>query len=587
MSTKLVKDEILRFLTSTKEEVLCIRGKWGTDKTWTWRDMLISNRSKIALKKYAYVSLFGLNSLAQVRSQVFQNTIDTNQIGKDFSLEDMEASVKASWGWAKRGLALVHRLGAGSDDMESALSLLALSARNQIICIDDLERKGKDLDTADVLGYASQLKDERKCKVVFLLNEEGLDKKNRDAYDAYLEKVVDVSLLFAPTPLESVGIALKGADEASELTRKYCLMLGLENVRVITKIHKAVTQLEALLKDFPQGVFENVVASTVLFGWTQHQPDIAPTMDFLHSYGRLIFGAKEDDLTEQQAAWKRLLEGYPFNGIDAFDLEIVKGLASGYFSPDTVAAHADELNKRIEAQDAMNRWQAAWEMWRYSFTSPASTVTRTIADAFIKDTAYHTNDHLNTLYDLCISMGEPATANQVLEHFLDFNKSNVEAFNVYNSFYHGADFHIDVKAALAAAYTAAKPKPSFEELLISLSNTYNSNTLEELDKYTDADFEKVFLSYEGEELKKRIVGVTDLRRIGNPSPEVTSVVGKVNAALISIAATSPINKERVEKTWRVKLPPPPAPVVAAPVAAAPDTKAAKPRARPPRKPKIP
>ncbi|HWT57493.1 MAG TPA: P-loop NTPase fold protein [Rhizobium sp.] len=235
MSTKLVKDELLRFLTSTNEEVLCIRGKWGTGKTWTWRDMLTSNRSKIALKKYAYVSLFGLNSLAQVRSQVFQNTIDTNQIGKDFSLEDMEASVKASWGWAKRGLALVHRLGAGSDDMESALSLLALSARNQIICIDDLERKGKDLDAADVLGYASQLKDERKCKVVFLLNEEGLDKKNRDAYDAYLEKVVDVSLLFAPTPLESVGIALKGADEASELTRKYCLMLGLENVRSLRR----------------------------------------------------------------------------------------------------------------------------------------------------------------------------------------------------------------------------------------------------------------------------------------------------------------------------------------------------------------
>lgn len=569
MSTKLVKDEILRFLKSSDPEVLCIRGKWGTGKTWTWRDMVETHRNEIKLTKYAYVSLFGLNSLAQVRSQVFQNTHDTSQIGKEFSVEDLEASAKASVGWVKRGLALAHRIAAGSDDIESALSLLALSARNQIICIDDLERKGRDLDVADVLGYASQLKEERKCKVVFLLNEEGLDEKNRGAFDAYLEKVVDVSLLFAPTPLESVDIALKGADDASQLTRQYCLKLGLQNVRVITKIHKAVVQLEVLLKTFPKDILDNVIASAVLFGWMHHQPNIAPTMEFLQSYERIVFGDKEDNLTEQEAVWKTLLEDYPFSQIDAFDLEIVKGLASGYFSPGTVAAHADELNNRLESMAAMSEWQAAWETWRYSFKSPASTVTRAIADAFIKHTTYHTNDRLNTLYDLCIRVGEPATAKQVLDHFLAFNKNNVEALNVHNSFYHGADFHPDVKAALDAAYTAANPKPTFDELLISLSNGYSSTTVDALDQYTDVDFEKVFIAFEGDEMKKRIVGVTDLRRIVNPSPEVTSVVGKVTAALTRIAATSAINRERVEKTWGVKLPPQPATVVAAPSAAAP------------------
>ena len=183
MSTKLVKEEILRFLSSSNEELLCIRGKWGTGKTWTWRDMLEVHRDKIKLKKYAYVSLFGLNSLAQVRTQVFQNTIDTKHIGKEVSLEDIEASAKAGWRWLKKGVALAHKLGAGNDDMETALSLLALSARNQIICIDDLERKGKDLDMPDVLGYASHLKEERKCKVVLLLNEERLDDGNKVAFN--------------------------------------------------------------------------------------------------------------------------------------------------------------------------------------------------------------------------------------------------------------------------------------------------------------------------------------------------------------------------------------------------------------------
>ncbi|MBO6636836.1 MAG: hypothetical protein JJ920_02050 [Roseitalea sp.] len=526
--------------------------------------MLGKHRDEIELKNYAYVSLFGLNSLAQLRSQLFLNTVETRHIGKDFSLEDVEASLKASKSWLKRIGVLAYRIYAGTDDAESALSLIALSARNQIICFDDLERSGKDLEVEAVFGYATQLKEERNCKVVFLLNEEVLDRDDRVGFDTHLEKVVDVNLRFAPTPQESLDIALTGADQASQLTREHCLKLGIDNVRVISKIHRAVVQLQAELQPFPKGVFENVVASVVLFGWMQHQPNMAPTMEFLRSYVRIAFDDKKDEQTEQEAAWKKLLDDYPFNHIDAFDSEIVKALESGYFSPETVTAHADELNKRLASTAAMNEWQAAWETWRYSFQSSANTVTRAIADAFIKNTAHHTSDHLNTLYALCIRMGETATAKQALDHFLAFNKNNVEAFDIDKSFYHGDDFHPDVKGALTDAYAALRPAATFDQLLVSLTNMHNSEIIEALDQYEASDFENAFLNFEGEELRTRIEGVHRLRRIGNPSPEINSVVGKVTDALIRIATTSPINKERVEKTWGVELPPEFEPAAAAP-----------------------
>lgn len=578
MSTKLVKEEIRRFLKSSNPEVLCIRGRWGTGKTWTWRELLKASSNEIALKKYAYVSLFGLNSLAQVRSQVFQSTIDTSQIGKDFDLDDLEASVKASFSWAKRLIAIANRYYSGSDDLESALSLLALSAREQIVCLDDLERKGKALDAADVLGYASQLKEERKCKVVFLLNDEELDSENREDFDAYLEKVADVSLQYAPTPQESVDIALKGTDEVSLLARKHCLMLGIENVRVITKIHKAVSRLEGLLHAYPRDVFENIVSSVVLLGWIQHQPNTAPTIQFLKSRGKLLFGDKDIEFSEKEIEWKKLLEEYPFNHIDSFDMEIKNGLARGYFSQEAVEAHALELNRRLESGKAMNEWRAAWEAWRYSFISDASSVTKTLADTFIRNTAYHNSEDLNTLYDLCIRVGEDATATQVLDHFISVNQENIEALDVDKAFYHGENFHPEVKAALNAAYTAAKPKPTFEELLISLTNSYSSETVEALNQYTVSDFERVFLAYEGEEMRVRIVGVTDLRRLANPSPQVTSVVEKVRGALCRIGATTPVNRERVERTWGVKLPSQSASEAEAPVATSRESKAAEPRA---------
>ena len=58
MSTKLVNDEIAKFLSRQTAEVLCIRGKWGVGKTYTWAKKLqeAQQAGAIKLPRYAYVS---------------------------------------------------------------------------------------------------------------------------------------------------------------------------------------------------------------------------------------------------------------------------------------------------------------------------------------------------------------------------------------------------------------------------------------------------------------------------------------------------------------------------------------------------
>ena len=62
MSIALVEKEIARFLASTEPEVLCLRGKWGVGKTYSWNAFLrqAKDKGEIALKSYSYVSLFGV-----------------------------------------------------------------------------------------------------------------------------------------------------------------------------------------------------------------------------------------------------------------------------------------------------------------------------------------------------------------------------------------------------------------------------------------------------------------------------------------------------------------------------------------------
>jgi len=69
--------------------------------------------------------------------------------------------------------------------------------RNQIVCIDDLERVGDGLSIKDVLGLVSFLKDQRKCKIVLLLNNEELQDRAATDFKSQLEKVIDVKCVLS------------------------------------------------------------------------------------------------------------------------------------------------------------------------------------------------------------------------------------------------------------------------------------------------------------------------------------------------------------------------------------------------------
>ena len=58
----MLRKEIIRFLKDPTPEVLCIRGKWGVGKTYTWESLLKEVGKDVALQSYSYVSLFGLDT---------------------------------------------------------------------------------------------------------------------------------------------------------------------------------------------------------------------------------------------------------------------------------------------------------------------------------------------------------------------------------------------------------------------------------------------------------------------------------------------------------------------------------------------
>src|SRR5579883_563259 len=247
MSLELIESEVRRFLVGTEPEVLRITGRWGVGKTFAWKSWLTEAQTEpkgIGLKHYSYVSLFGITSLEELRFAIFENSVSTDgPLEPSLStLKDNTLAVAKYFGrkavWFGQQLPWIkgHFGGLGP--------IWFSSVQKTIVCFDDFERRGDRLTVRDVLGLVSQLKDAKHCKVLMILNEDGLSTTDREEFDKYLEKVIDTSLTFEPTPEESTRLVLNMQSGADLSLQRACISLGISNIRVIKRLQRAVMNIQ-------------------------------------------------------------------------------------------------------------------------------------------------------------------------------------------------------------------------------------------------------------------------------------------------------------------------------------------------------
>jgi len=100
MSIKVVHEEIQRFLQNPDPEVLCLKGKWGVGKTYAWNYYLnqAAEEGKLGLDKYAYVSLFGLKDLEDIKYALFESTHSKEDLKKGPTINSLQNGI----GWVKK-----------------------------------------------------------------------------------------------------------------------------------------------------------------------------------------------------------------------------------------------------------------------------------------------------------------------------------------------------------------------------------------------------------------------------------------------------------------------------------------------------
>lgn len=289
---------------------IAIVGSWGVGKTYFWNMFLelqlsaerINKKDNVFNRKYAYVSLFGLESLSDLKTQIYSN------------IENYHSSIEVPK-WLK-GLpsifkdTRINQLGI-SAPAKLINSLMFNQVKEAIICFDDFERMSNKLDIKDVMGLANQLKLEINCQVILILDEDKAEGENNKKYAEYKEKLIDETIkIKSVEPL--IRANTQGIDEQLvDLMVKFANELGIHNFRLFQKVIKLYKQF---LEQLPSEVAEStkeIILIRILQGY------------FIEDFG-LICGLSWNDFTFKMAVRREIAKNNEANQSEKENIKLSK-----------------------------------------------------------------------------------------------------------------------------------------------------------------------------------------------------------------------------------------------------------------------
>jgi hypothetical protein len=523
MTLEIVQHRLDRLLAMDEPRVVLLTGGWGSGKTYQWKKALRTARGLQHVPRYAYVSLFGLTSLAEVRKRMSEEISSSVNIpGNVESLADLvEDRVIALKPWKLNKLLPAIPYLNKLDSLMNDLSFMAV--RNAVICFDDLERCGPGLRLADVFGLASFLKEERNCRIVIISDQTKLTRENQGDLATYLEKVVDESVHFAPTPQEACTISFGDKPAyALGLLRDRLVELGVSNIRVIGRLGKMAVILQDLLKDLHEATLRDAVHALAIFGASHFLPtDGYPTTEFLKGIGgtdwNRYFHEKKAD-AEQTAAekiesdWRTQIERYGYRETSPLDLEILIGVQRGYFDEKAVLAAATSLSMTAAEMEIRSTYHDAWHEFWHSMDGDTEAMFVSLRTITLTALAVIGASDLHTAYSAFKDAGKDAIANELLDKFIESNQHRFGVFAAVDGSF-GEQYSVEFATRLRDEYVKHVPPANVEAALdaIDFRSGWNPADIELVAAASFAEIEPLLAKAKGRVFTKRI---TTLLQIG-------------------------------------------------------------------------
>lgn len=219
-------------LEDNRAFVAMLSGEWGIGKTYFWKKF---KERYLKEKKVVDISLFGCSSLQEIEERILTGLYSYNSF-----IEKYAGRLNLVSGWLSKIINIPIQISAGS-----ILSMFkSEDFENIIICFDDFERLSDKVPLKDVMGLIAQFKEDKKCKIIMILNEgelsnlSDIDGKGHDEIFAlYKEKIVDYSFHYQPSQEELFEAVSKDIAEIDfcdhQTIYDFFTKIDLKNIRIM------------------------------------------------------------------------------------------------------------------------------------------------------------------------------------------------------------------------------------------------------------------------------------------------------------------------------------------------------------------
>ncbi|MBW6508495.1 MAG: hypothetical protein K0A94_03020 [Desulfuromonadales bacterium] len=552
MSIAIIEQQIGRFLANEAPEVLAIKGGWGVGKTYAWNAYLhaAKNRRRIALNDYSYVSLFGINSLQELKNSIFENMMSRQYIGRRPSVESFRTNMNRllrTTGKKQFAFFSVEKAAEFSDAPFESLAFLSLE--KTLICLDDFERKGKGVEAQDILGLITILKEQKKCKVVLILNDESLGGDSHIDYNRLREKVIDSELRFAPSARDCVAISLRN-DTLGKILGAAAIQLQINNIRIIKKTEALAALLVPLLKNYDPQVLERAIRTLTLLAWCYYSrsaeaPEYAFVMNRIASFGNLD---SEEKLTTQQQQWCAILRGYDNFCLDDFGRQIGRLVENGYLDEERMGEVAEDYDEQIRAARSEKSFQEAWRKFYNSFDDNAADVINCLSESF-RDNARHISPvNLDSSVCLLRYLGKDKLATRIIDLYIEKRKGEKSLFAVEPAVEAEEIRDSEVIEKFRQIHHALREELTLRQICERLHEEGDHSDEEyQLAQASVSDFIILFKGLCGDDLSRHIDLCLSYGRLGGISDQQRLIAEKATAALQQIGSESRLNASRVRR----------------------------------------
>lgn len=244
-----------------------------------------------------------------------------------------------------------------------------------LICIDDLERKSKDLSIREIMGLIDELATQKQCKAIILFNDKSLTRDDEEEFQQYREKVVDIEIEYDPSHTDALSAVFSADLPEFQQIASITQVLKITNIRVLKKLKRVMDYFKDALLESDPIIFKEFSTHAAIIVWAHYMPTEAINYELLKKRLRSNpwEGFLPNNSSEEDNRYSAISRELNINK-SIFSDFIIEYLEKGYLDMDAAKAEVTNLKSKIEVLRAHEELSKIWSEYSSSFNDDGTSI---------------------------------------------------------------------------------------------------------------------------------------------------------------------------------------------------------------------